>query len=107
MRSVPYTPAVYPAILAPRCCGARFACPPIHAHNGGACLPVLIMQWQVEHAQQLSNFLDPATRSCIIVTTRIQGLVAGAAEVQLGVLPAEEACRMMLAVAGADAAPPV
>ena len=76
------------------------------AAAGRTVLLIVDDAWDANHAKQLSDFLDPKTKSRIVVTTRIQGLIAGAAEVALGKLPAQEAARLMLAVAGTDAAPP-
>ena len=76
------------------------------AAAGKSLLLVLDDCWQLQHGQPFVNFLDAQTNSCAIFTTRIAGLVAGAAEVPLGLLPADEAARLLLSVAGADAAPP-
>ena len=50
--------------------------------------------------------LDATTDSCVVVTTRIQSLVAGAAEVPLELLSADDAAKMLLTVAGVRAVPP-
>ena len=57
--------------------------------------------WTAGPVEKLASFLDPQTRSRRVVTTRIQDLVPGLVEIQLGVLPADESARLMLTVGDA------
>merc|ERR1712185_859521 len=76
------------------------------AAAGQTALLVLDDVWKAKHFGQLSGFLDAATPSRTVVTTRVQGLVPGAVEVALGLLPPEEAARLLLSVAGMRSEPP-
>ena len=49
----------------------------------------------LEHARIFIDCLDLQTASCALVTTRIQKLVPGAVEVPLGVLPPDDAVRLL------------
>ena len=64
--------------------------------------------WSMEPVSRLGNCLDPQTGSHLVVTTRIQALIANdAVEVPLGLLEPEAAARLLLTVAGSnDVLPP-
>ena len=51
--------------------------------------------WQLKHVPALNACLDAQTLSRTMVTTRVQGLVAGAVEVPLGLLPPDEAAGLL------------
>ena len=51
----------------------------------------------------LLNVIDPDTPSKLLITTRIRGLVKGAAEVDVGSLSESEALDLLAATAGIDA----
>merc|ERR1711995_75477 len=76
------------------------------AAAGRMALLVLDDVWQAQHFGKLSGFLDAATPSRTVVTTRVQGLVPLAVEVALGLLAPEEAARLLLSVAGMPTAAP-
>ena len=76
------------------------------AAAGQTALLILDDVWQPQHFGTLSGFLDTTTPSRTVVTTRVQGLVPGAVEVPLGLLPPDEAASLLLSVAGMPTAPP-
>ena len=55
--------------------------------------------WDREQERKL-NFLDTKSGSRLLVTTRIQGLLPGADEYQLGQLEPNDACALLLETAG-------
>ena len=73
---------------------------------GQELLLILDDAWDARHAQLFTDCMDPQTGSCALVSTRVQGLIGDAHEVPLGLLPRDEAARLLLSVGGADAAPP-
>eukprot|EP01046_Picozoa_sp_COSAG06_P051834 COSAG06_NODE_8556_length_2130_cov_4.338257_2_plen_345_part_01 len=68
------------------------------ALRGRRVLLVLDDVWEESHEAEL-NFIDTATVSKSLITTRIRGL-GGGAEVQLGVPSEEESVKMLLSSAG-------
>ena len=61
-------------------------------------LLVLDDVWDPQHEKSL-NVIDNHNASRMLITTRIRGLVARSAEVELGVLPQEEAFKLLLSSA--------
>ena len=55
--------------------------------------------WDVSVEKQL-NFLDESTPSRLLLSTRIRGLVPGAAEVQLTLLSPQESVEMLMLMSG-------
>ena len=76
------------------------------AAEGRSAMLIADDAWSLDAARALLDCLDPSTASWGVVTTRIQGLVPGAVEVPLELMAGDEAARLLLSVAGADAAPP-
>ena len=70
--------------------GARFATLPMAfpylTENA-----VLVMDdaWAKSHVEML-DCVDPASNSCVVVTSRVSGIAVGAPEVQLGSLPPDD-----------------
>ena len=61
-------------------------------------LLVLDDVWDPQHEKAL-NFLDMDNDSRLLVTTRIRGLLKNSAEVEMGVLPQDEALKLLLSSA--------
>ena len=68
------------------------------AMRGRTVLVILDDIWEEEHSSAL-DFIDTATASKTLVTTRIRGL-GGASQVELGVPSPEESVKLLLASAG-------
>ena len=66
--------------------------------KGRRVLMIVDDAWAPRPANILTNFIDPATPSRALITTRIQSLVPAAVEVPLGVLPPDEGARLLLSV---------
>jgi hypothetical protein len=75
------------------------------ALRGRIVLLILDDIWEEEHSAAL-DFIDTATASKTLVTTRIRGL-GGAAQVELGVPSEEESVKLLLASAGLAHVSPV
>eukprot|EP01045_Picozoa_sp_COSAG04_P015045 COSAG04_NODE_1165_length_7994_cov_50.104370_3_plen_574_part_00 len=77
------------------------------AMAGKNLLLVLDDLWESEH-EELLNFIDDTTRSKVLVSSRVRGVLEGAEIVDVGLPTEEEAVQMLLAVAGLplDAAAP-
>lgn len=71
------------------------------ATTGLTVLQVLDDVWESKYEKPL-NVIDPDTPSKLLVTTRIRGLVKGAAEVDVGSLSESEALDLLAATAGID-----
>eukprot|EP00947_MAST-08B_sp_MAST-8B-sp1_P005235 g5235.t1 len=73
----------------------------------GKCVMLIVDDaWDKSHVKAFS-VLDDESGSCLVITTRLQGLVAGASEFELGILEADDAAALMLEVAGEhDIKPP-
>ena len=73
----------------------------------GKCVMLIVDDaWDKSHVKAFS-VLDDESGSCLVITTRLQGLVAGASEFELGFLEADDAAALMLEVAGEhDIKPP-
>ena len=69
--------------------------------EGRRVLVIVDDAWSAGPVEQLSSFLDPETLSRRVVTTRIHALVPNTMEIPLGVLPPDEAARLMLSVGDA------
>ena len=65
-----------------------------NATKGSKVLLVLDDVWDASHERAL-NCIDPETDSRLLVTTRIRGLLNNSAEVELGVLPRDEALELL------------
>ena len=73
-----------------------------HAAKNMSVLLVLDDVWVASHATPL-NFIDgSASRSAVIVTTRIRSLLDGAAEVQCGTLSMEASLELLLRAGGCE-----
>ena len=68
-------------------------------------LLVLDDAWEKSHVEML-DCVDPASNSCVVVTSRVSGIAVGAPEVQLGLLPSDDSVALMYAVCGKKVAPP-
>ena len=75
------------------------------AAAGCRCLLVIDDAWELSQVRALAC-LGAATRSAIVVTTRIQDIVPGAAAFPLGVLPPDDAIALLLETAGSLAVKP-
>ena len=73
------------------------------ATEGSNVLLVLDDMWDPKYEKPL-NCIDPDTKSRLLVTTRIRGILNNSSEVELGVLGAGEALKLLLASAGLDEA---
>jgi hypothetical protein len=71
------------------------------ASKGCSMLLVLDDAWDAQTEKSLSC-IDPDNSSKLLVTTRIRGLLKNSAEVELGVLPKEEALKLLLSSAEVD-----
>ena len=78
------------------------------AAQGRKVLLIVDDAWVAEHVRAFVGCLDGAAAagSCVVVTTRIGALVAGAVEVPLALLSRDAAAKMLLTVAGVRATPP-
>ncbi len=74
--------------------------------KGKNVLCVLDDVWTKEAFQPFSRLLDDSTSSHLVATTRVKGLVPGAAEFELGLLSPEYSVRLLLECAGEKAVEP-
>ena len=71
------------------------------AAKGMKILLILDDVWDAKHEKPL-NIIDQDTASKLLVTTRIRGIVKGAAEVDVGTLSDKEALELLCATAGIE-----
>ena len=75
------------------------------ACQGHSILLVMDDAWAKSHVEML-DCVDPASNSCVVVTSRVSGIAVGAPEVQLGSLPPDDSVALMYAVCGKKVEPP-
>ena len=70
------------------------------AAKGKTIIIVLDDVWTKNFFQPFSRVLDDSTTSCLVVTTRVKGLVPGASEFELGLLSPDDSVSLLLECAG-------
>ena len=78
----------------------------VDAASGKNVLAVLDDVWSKEAYHSFGRVLDQGTTSRLVVTTRVKGLVPGAAEFELGLLSPEDSVSLLLECAGETATKP-